>query len=206
MRSCVLLLHSPPKLRCLPFVLLNRKRVIKEIVDTFRGKLNLCWAGRIWMDDALTETYLRQTIGPHLFQKRLLVWDSFRCHISDKTKNVLSLLYIYVYIYIYMYIYIYICIYIYIYVYIYIYMCIYIYIYVYIYIYMYYIYIYIYMYIYIYIYVYIYIYMYIYIYIYMYIYIYINHAQQLSCHQKSEISNSYEYTKGISCNTTEGTS
>lgn len=75
--------------KCLPFVLLNRKRVIPEIADQFRGKLNLCWAGRVWMDDSLTETYLRQTIGPQLFQKRVLIWDSFRCHRSEKTKDVL---------------------------------------------------------------------------------------------------------------------
>ena len=76
--------------KCLPFVLLNRKRVIPEVEEKFRGKLNLCWAGRTWMDEALTETYLCQTIGPQLFHKRLLVWDSFRCHISSKTKEVLG--------------------------------------------------------------------------------------------------------------------
>jgi hypothetical protein len=42
------------------------------------------------MDDSLTELYLRRLFGPSLFSdKRLLVWDSFRCHFSEATKKVL---------------------------------------------------------------------------------------------------------------------
>ena len=74
----------------LPFVLLNRKGVIPEVAEKLRGKPNFCWAGRTWMDESLTETYLRQTIGPQLFNKRLLVWDSFMCHISSRPKEVLG--------------------------------------------------------------------------------------------------------------------
>ena len=42
------------------------------------------------MDDFLTEDFLRRVIGSLSFGPRLLVWDSFRCHISQDTKSVLA--------------------------------------------------------------------------------------------------------------------
>lgn len=75
--------------KCKPFVLLNRVRQDPNIIKKYKSKLNLCWKGKIWMNDELTEDYLRCIFGPSLFHKRLLVWDSFRCHISQTTKKVL---------------------------------------------------------------------------------------------------------------------
>ena len=71
------------------YVIINRKRPIPEIEKQFRGKLVISWAGKSWMDDNLTEDYLRRVIGNNLFQRRLLVWDAFRCHISMGTKKIL---------------------------------------------------------------------------------------------------------------------
>ncbi len=42
------------------------------------------------MNDSLTKQHLTKVLGQNLFQKRLLVWDSFRCHISQATKAVLK--------------------------------------------------------------------------------------------------------------------
>ena len=40
-----------------------------------------------WMNQELTEDYLSKVIGfPMFTQNRLLVWDSFKCHISEATK------------------------------------------------------------------------------------------------------------------------
>jgi len=72
-----------------PFVLLMRKRPDPRIVEKFKNKLQLSWAGKIWMDDSLTKEYLEKIFGHSLFGKRLLVWDAFRCHLSDSTKGVL---------------------------------------------------------------------------------------------------------------------
>lgn len=72
--------------KCKPFVLLPRKRPVPEIVQKFSGKLVLNWAGRVWMDNSLTEEFLRRIIGPLSFGKRLLIWDAFRCHLSRETK------------------------------------------------------------------------------------------------------------------------
>jgi hypothetical protein len=61
--------------KCRPFVLLMRKRPDKKIVEDFGNKLHLIWAGKGWMDDALTSDYLDKVLGKSLFGKRLLVWD-----------------------------------------------------------------------------------------------------------------------------------
>ncbi len=39
--------------KCLPYVLVRRKRPIPEILQTFQGKLVINWAGKIWMDNEL---------------------------------------------------------------------------------------------------------------------------------------------------------
>jgi hypothetical protein len=76
-----------------PFVLLPRKRPDPLIVQQFGNKLNLVWAGagNSWMNNLYTEQYLCATFGAHNFSqaRKLLVWDSFRCHLSDATKAVL---------------------------------------------------------------------------------------------------------------------
>lgn len=78
--------------KLLPFVILPRKRSIADIEKKFKGKLHLIWAGKIWMDNKLTEKYLKCIFGngPSVFGKRLLIWDAFRCHLSDETKKVLK--------------------------------------------------------------------------------------------------------------------
>ena len=76
--------------KCKPYVLLNHKRPVPAVVNKFSSQLVLSWAGKVWMDNSLTEDLLRAVVGPLSFGKRLLVWDSFRCHISHDTKDVLS--------------------------------------------------------------------------------------------------------------------
>lgn len=76
--------------KCRPFVLLKRVKPDKEVVKKFKSKLELCWAGTNWMNDECTSDYLQKIIGPSFFGKRLLAWDSFRCHISESTKKKLK--------------------------------------------------------------------------------------------------------------------
>eukprot|EP00117_Sycon_ciliatum_P027618 scpid68464/ scgid22398/ Pogo transposable element with KRAB domain len=47
-----------------PYVLLPRKRPVPAIVQKFGGTLILNWAGKVWMDNSLTEDFLRRAIGP----------------------------------------------------------------------------------------------------------------------------------------------
>lgn len=73
-----------------PMVLLNRKRPDKKVSDRFRA-LHLTWAGTCWMNDTLVAEYLENVIGFSLFgAKRLLVWDAFKAHRSEKTMALLK--------------------------------------------------------------------------------------------------------------------
>jgi hypothetical protein len=74
--------------KCMPYVLLPRKRADANIVKKFHNKLCLSWVGKVWMDDELTVDFLQRILGHTFFanQHRLLVWDAFRCHISATTK------------------------------------------------------------------------------------------------------------------------
>nr|CAD2196552.1 unnamed protein product [Meloidogyne enterolobii] len=73
-----------------PFVLLPRKRPIPEIEKLFKNKLKLVWCGKNWMDNELISKYLEEVFGNFLFGSRLLIWDSFRAHISGETKQTLK--------------------------------------------------------------------------------------------------------------------
>jgi hypothetical protein len=76
--------------KCRPFVLLKRVKPDKKIVDKFKNKLHLSWAGRNFFNDDLTAEYLQNIIGSQFFGKRLLAWDAYRCHISKGTKKKLK--------------------------------------------------------------------------------------------------------------------
>lgn len=62
-----------------------------KIVSDFKGKLVINWAGTTWMNDENTEDYLHKIIGCGIFaSKRLLVWDAFASHKSERTKKILK--------------------------------------------------------------------------------------------------------------------
>jgi hypothetical protein len=42
-----------------------------------------------WMNDQLTADWLKQVFHPFAFGRRMLVWDSYKCHISESTKTAL---------------------------------------------------------------------------------------------------------------------
>ena len=41
------------------------------------------------MNDDLTEMYIKEVNDKNLFGRRLLVWDSFKCHSSPRAKKLL---------------------------------------------------------------------------------------------------------------------
>jgi hypothetical protein len=91
MRVTVCLTASNDGKKMMPYVLLNRKRPVPKLVEQFRGKLIINFAGTIWMNDGTTEDYLQKIIGPKMFSgKRLLVWDAFASHKSEKTTKILK--------------------------------------------------------------------------------------------------------------------
>lgn len=90
LRVTVMLTGRSDIFKCQPYVLLSRKRIDPAIIEKFKGKLQLAWEGTTWMNDELTADYLRSVMGNSLSLKHLLVWDSFRCHISNATKKQLK--------------------------------------------------------------------------------------------------------------------
>ncbi|EFO89410.1 hypothetical protein CRE_26893 [Caenorhabditis remanei] len=90
MHITVMLCAREDGYKCRPFVLLPNKRPIPVIVEKYGKKLELCWEGRTFFNDATTSNFLQKVLGTSLFGKRLLVWDSYRCHISAETKKKLK--------------------------------------------------------------------------------------------------------------------
>jgi len=73
-------------------VLIPRKKPLPDVVKKFGHKLNLVWSGQggTWMNDEHTAIYLKQLFGgPFGGAGKMIIWDSFACHISEKTKALL---------------------------------------------------------------------------------------------------------------------
>ena len=71
-----------------PYIVIPRKREIQDLINTNKDAL-LSFAPKSWMDNQLTKDYLNRVIGRFSFTKRLMIWDSYSCHLSSETKNVL---------------------------------------------------------------------------------------------------------------------
>ena len=68
-----------------PYIIIPRKREIKELKDSFKDVV-LSFNQKSWMDNQLTKDYLQRVIGQLTFNKRLIIWDSYACHLSSETK------------------------------------------------------------------------------------------------------------------------
>ena len=74
-----------------PYILLPKKRPVPQLVRKYGSKAILVFQGTTCMNQALTEDYLNCIIGVPMFTPhRLLVWDSFSCHVSKDTKDSLK--------------------------------------------------------------------------------------------------------------------
>ena len=71
-----------------PFVVIPGKKV-KSKVATIKGAIVKCSADG-WMNDELAQDWVCQVWGNLAVSKRFLVWDSFKCHISEKIKQSLT--------------------------------------------------------------------------------------------------------------------
>ena len=68
-----------------PFVVISGKKVKSEIA-AIKGTLVKCSANG-WINDELTEDWVSHMYWSLAFNKRFLVWDSFRCHINKKNQR-----------------------------------------------------------------------------------------------------------------------
>ena len=67
-----------------PYIIIPRRRPIKEL-ETLTTVV-CAYDNKSWMDDSLTIDYLNRVVGKFSFSKRLMIWDSFRCHTSASTR------------------------------------------------------------------------------------------------------------------------
>lgn len=64
------------------------KQAIREVKALSTTKQAIVVSSRNgWMNDELTKDWLDRIYGKFAFAKRALVWDSYRCHISEATKT-----------------------------------------------------------------------------------------------------------------------
>ena len=74
-----------------PYILLPRKRAMPDLVAEYGGCVVMTFEGTNWMNQELTGDYLSKVIGFPIFTPNwLLVWDSFKCHISEATKKAMK--------------------------------------------------------------------------------------------------------------------
>ena len=73
-----------------PFIVFKGKgtRLIKAL-EKIPG-IVVRFSANGWMNDALTVDYLQSIVGALSFGQRLLVWDSYKCHISSTVKAEVS--------------------------------------------------------------------------------------------------------------------
>ena len=74
--------------KMIPFVVIPGKKV-KSKIAAIKGAVVKCSANG-WMNDELTEDWVSHVWGSLGFNKRFLVWDSFKCHINEKIKKALK--------------------------------------------------------------------------------------------------------------------
>ena len=74
-----------------PFLILKGKGQAKDVKELKKRRdIDLGFSSKGWADDDIMEQWLNANFGTISFGKRLLIWDSFRAHISDATKRILK--------------------------------------------------------------------------------------------------------------------
>ena len=73
-----------------PYVVFKGKRQIPELQKLPGVVVPLSSNG--WMNEDLTKDWLRRCWGTLNFGRRLLVWDAYKCHLTDGVRNVANML------------------------------------------------------------------------------------------------------------------
>ena len=71
-----------------PFIVFpGAKREIKLLNEEFKAKCVVASSSYGWMKEELTLDWLRSVLGRFSFTRRMLAWDSFKCHITETVKQ-----------------------------------------------------------------------------------------------------------------------
>ena len=71
-----------------PFIVFGgAKRECKELNTEFRNKCVIVSSKNAWMNEEVTLHFVETILGTFSFNRRLLAWDSFECHMMDSVKR-----------------------------------------------------------------------------------------------------------------------
>ena len=59
------------------------------IDEEFKG-CHIASSPNVWMNTALTHSWINKVLGTFSFTQRYLVWDSYECHIQDSVNSTLN--------------------------------------------------------------------------------------------------------------------
>ena len=66
------------------------KREVKRLNEDFKHKCVIATSSNAWMNEELTLNWAKNVLGAFSFQRRLLAWDSYECHIMQSVKETLA--------------------------------------------------------------------------------------------------------------------
>jgi Tc5 transposase DNA-binding domain/DDE superfamily endonuclease len=92
-RCTVILTASGEGKKFKPYVVFfGGARKVKQLYDSKKIVAGTIATSSVngWMNDELTADYLQKVLGKLAFRKRILVWDAYRCHLSNATKQELK--------------------------------------------------------------------------------------------------------------------
>lgn len=71
-----------------PFIVfIGAKREAKALDEEFKRHCRVASTANGWMNEELTLRYIEEILGRFAFGRRLLVWDSYECHITDSVNT-----------------------------------------------------------------------------------------------------------------------
>ena len=66
------------------------KRKVAALKQEFQHRAVIATSANAWMNTEITEVWVNSVLGEFLFNRRLLAWDSFKCHIEDSITDSLK--------------------------------------------------------------------------------------------------------------------
>ena len=66
------------------------KRETKALDEEFRSKCVVQTSANAWMNEELTHAWVQRVLGSFSFNRRLLAWDSYECHMVKSVKEALA--------------------------------------------------------------------------------------------------------------------
>ena len=73
------------------FVFKGGKREVKRLHEEYKARCSVGTSVNGWMNEELTERYCREVLGTFTFgRRRLLAWDTFRCHLTPEVRETLN--------------------------------------------------------------------------------------------------------------------